>query len=393
MANRKRKKKNKEVERLMDFDQIYDPEYPIRLDEYKGSEEQANAEYEWKQLLHAHQLRKRKPSPGSSDDEHAARKPNRAFAPPANYNFAPPSFDADKPASVAIQFEDDDEYEPPPPPPPVIEVPKDATGDDAYLRRTHMSPPSFTPAPETSSSAQPPPAPKPGVISAAPVRYEKPVLEVSQNEEAAEDHGGLGLGASTQDDQMMDEPPDDEEAPRSNRPGQKGFAKRLLQKYGWQEGQGLGATGSGITTILRHQTEKRKKRPDAEGGGWATPGAMGRIVGGKKRKVEGEDSEDQQWSIVARLDGMLEGLDVEKEMSDGNLMQDIGDRVGAYGIVERLFIDRSKSGNEPVFVKFTSALSAFRAIQASNEKDFLENGRTVKSGFFDADKFEQGVYE
>jgi len=34
-----------------------------------------------------------------------------------------------------------------------------------------------------------------------------------------------------------------------------------------------------------------------------------------------------------------------------------------------------------------------QAIQASNEKDFLENGRLVKSGFFDADKFEQGSYE
>jgi len=154
---------------------------------------------------------------------------------------------------------------------------------------------------------------------------------------------------------------EEEDAPRSNRPGQKGFAKRLLQKYGWQEGQGLGASGSGITTILRHQTEKRKKRPDAEGGGWAAPAAMGRIVGGKKRKTEDDNDEPaQQWSIVAKLEGMLEGLDVDREMQEGNLMQDIGDRMGNYGVVERLFIDRSKPGNEPVFVKFTSALSAFR---------------------------------
>jgi len=34
-----------------------------------------------------------------------------------------------------------------------------------------------------------------------------------------------------------------------------------------------------------------------------------------------------------------------------------------------------------------------QAIQASDGKDFLENGRMVRSGFFDADKFEQGMYE
>jgi len=38
-------------------------------------------------------------------------------------------------------------------------------------------------------------------------------------------------------------------------------------------------------------------------------------------------------------------------------------------------------------------LTISQAIQASNEKDFLENGRIVKSGFFDSDSFEQGIYE
>lgn len=34
-----------------------------------------------------------------------------------------------------------------------------------------------------------------------------------------------------------------------------------------------------------------------------------------------------------------------------------------------------------------------KAIKASDGKDFLGNGRIVQSAFFNAEKFEQGVYE
>jgi len=189
---------------------------------------------------------------------------------------------------------------------------------------------------------------------------------------------------------MEESPEEDEgEAPRSNRPGQKGFAKRLLQKYGWQEGQGLGATGSGITTILEHKMDKRKKRPAGEKGDGPPP-TVGRIVGGKRRKTD--DEPEEQWSVVVKLEGMLDGLDVEEEMVENNLMQNIGDRVQKFGMAERITIDPEKTGSGTVFIKFTSALSAYRAIQASNDKDFMENGRIAISGFFDADKFDRNVY-
>lgn len=62
-ANKKRKKKAQDAGRWVDFEQIYDPEVPTRLDDYKGSDEQANAEHEWKQLLHAHQMKKKQRTP------------------------------------------------------------------------------------------------------------------------------------------------------------------------------------------------------------------------------------------------------------------------------------------------------------------------------------------
>lgn len=120
---------------------------------------------------------------------------------------------------------------------------------------------------------------------------------------------------------------------------------------------------------------------------------MGRIVGGKRRKTDNPEDETESWSIIAKFDGMLSGLDIDKEMMEGDLMQKMGEKMAEYGHVERLYIHRPAVGNEPVFVKFTSALSAYRAIQASNDKDFLDNGRTVKSAFWSEEKFAQDVYD
>ena len=78
----------------------------------------------------------------------------------------------------------------------------------------------------------------------------------------------------------------------------------------------------------------------------------------------GQDAgEGGEWSVVAVFRGMLKGVDVQREMEEGSLMQDIGERMGEYGVVERLFLDWSvedEGRGTRVFVKFTSALSAYR---------------------------------
>lgn len=61
-AKKKRnKKKNQHETRDVDWDAIYDPEQPIRLEDYKGSLEELDAKYEWKQRLHAHERKKNRP--------------------------------------------------------------------------------------------------------------------------------------------------------------------------------------------------------------------------------------------------------------------------------------------------------------------------------------------
>ncbi|KAF2210488.1 hypothetical protein CERZMDRAFT_106833 [Cercospora zeae-maydis SCOH1-5] len=200
--------------------------------------------------------------------------------------------------------------------------------------------------------------------------------------------------------------PSDQQAPahqeseeRTNRPGQDGFAERLMKKLGWEKGQGLGASGDGITTALQMQAQKRKKKPDAQGGGFATPTAMGKIIGGKKAKPKpGEEtttgvaSELDDMSPVVKLSGMLENMDVDHEIAENNLMQEIGDEMGEqYGKVERLFIWRKKDGgNDEVFVKFTSPLSAVRCLKGMDGTEFADN--KVEACYWDAEMFERGEY-
>jgi splicing factor 45 len=131
-------------------------------------------------------------------------------------------------------------------------------------------------------------------------------------------------------EEQEQEPQDSEDAPRSLRPGQKGFAERLMSKYGWSKGSGLGADGSGIVNPLRVQVEKRKKKPDSEGGGFADPKGIGKIIGGKKKDA-GKDSDTGKFGAMSEvivLRGMVDGMDLYEEVEDsgdGGLIQEIGD--------------------------------------------------------------------
>lgn len=191
---------------------------------------------------------------------------------------------------------------------------------------------------------------------------------------------------------------DDPDAPRSKRPGQKGFAERMLKSMGWEEGKGLGATGEGITTAIVAKVDKRKKKSDADGGGFVTPANMGKIVGGKKAKPArngaSEDANDAYGAMseVIKLDDILANMDVDKEIQDNNILQEIGDEMSEFGKVERLFIWRDNvGGHNEVFVKFTSQLSALRAVKDMDGIEFA--GNTVKARFWDAERFERGEYE
>lgn len=158
----------------------------------------------------------------------------------------------------------------------------------------------------------------------------------------------------------------DEDAPKSRRPGQKKFAERLMSKYGWSKGKGLGAEESGIINPLQVKLEKRKKKSDAEGGGFRDAGNRGKIIGGKQGTTQAKDQETGKFGSISEvilLNGMVDEADLNEEVErggGGDLIQEIGDECSEkYGRVERVYIHRT-GAIALVFVKFTSQLSALR---------------------------------
>jgi splicing factor 45 len=187
----------------------------------------------------------------------------------------------------------------------------------------------------------------------------------------------------------------DAETPKTSsstkRPGQAGFAERLLMKYGWEKGQGLGASGDGITTALSVKVDKRKKKSDAEGGGFRNKGAMGTIIGGKRAKGTEEST---GMSTVVVCTHMVDGMDLDYELGpEGNLVEEIGEECAKqYGRLEQVKVYReTKAETVPVFLRFTEPVSALRAVSALQGKLFA--GNTVQAKFYDEDLFKDGVYE
>ncbi|KAI1935355.1 hypothetical protein LOZ66_005241 [Ophidiomyces ophidiicola] len=416
-GGRKKRKKNREAEVLHNWDDIYDPSRPNNYDQYKHSDEKIREVREWKDRLYAHRMARRASSDMESDDEYQNQPmnsqypvselivihyltpfsvkfaPPKQFAPPSNLNDIPrePS-PSNSPATEAT-------------PVPCAPLPDDQTGEDAFARRLRMSQNAAHVASkviEQPSFAPPPPPPPPqdeippepttvkdvysaATISRAPVRYALP--PPPEDIPATEEELEAAFAEETEDVPS-------EDAPRSLRPGQKGFAERLLAKYGWTKGSGLGASGTGIVNALQVKVEKQKKKPDSEGGGFVTPAGRGKIIGGRQAKQE-EEGKFGAMSDVVVLHGMVDGMDLDAELEngvDGGLIQEIGEECGEkYGRVERVFIDRNTEGQVPVFVKFTNQLSALRAVNALEGRIF--NGNAIMARFFNSEKFEKGIYK
>lgn len=192
----------------------------------------------------------------------------------------------------------------------------------------------FQPRPPQQFVAPPHPAtaaPMP-TISREPIRYALPPAAPDEDLPTSEA-----------------QPEDDMSPERSLLPGQKGFATRLMSKYGWKAGTGLGAESTGIVQPLRAVASKSK---DLAG--------RGKIID-KNKRPQDDGGRFGKTSEVIVLRGMVDGMQGEDEAT---ILQDIGEECHAkYGHVERVFIDWGEQHSglaTRVFVQFTSQLSALR---------------------------------
>lgn len=148
-------------------------------------------------------------------------------------------------------------------------------------------------------------------------------------------------------------------------PQDPNFAARLMAKYGYREGEGLGAERRGITTPLQ----------------MSRVGRQGAII-----NVHGDDLDD----AAQRYGEPSEVVVLENVGEAGTeLPQEIGAEAEKHGIVLRVAMHTDDFGAR-VFVRFSGAAGAYRAVRAFDGM-FLR-GRYVLSQYYPVEEFERGNY-
>ncbi|KAG2228245.1 hypothetical protein INT45_011037, partial [Circinella minor] len=318
-----------------DMNEDYDPHRPNDYEQYKEERKQMKEEIrrQKREQRRRRRSRSRSISPYySSDDDRRSRSGSprnrgRAFAPPANlYDSSernrspsppsPPSHRGRSP-SPSHHFT-----------PPKSGIDLNETADEAYMRRVRMSSQRSAPV-------------------AAPPSHPTPMDEDDQDVERPM----LGLGAGPQD-----------------------MAKKVMSKYGWQEGQGLGRGEDGIKEALHVQ-------PTGRGSG----------VISSQSFVPAQQQQQQPQIVESRV-VLLTNMVGPGEVDD-MLQEETAEECAKYGQVERCLIFEVPNGQVPddqavrIFVKFTTVDAARSALNDLNGRYF--GGRVVTAKFFDRTRFDK----
>jgi splicing factor 45 len=271
-----RKKKRKREGYTLNWDDEYDLNYPNDYEVYVDSDEQLREQIEWQRKL------ERKPEVEEQVEEEDTGY--RGFAPPLEEDWTPPEneteFVPEPVTEVALDESVDEVYarrmrlaqevglkiRPPTPPPqeyvppesPVVEetveeevkevIPSFYEDDEPPKRSaplqfnfSYVSPPSLT----SSAPGVAPSLPfQSATISSAPVHYPTTISSDPVNYTTSCDPVPIHQQA---------------DLPRTTLPGQKGFAKRLMQKYGWEKGSSLGPSSQGLVTPLIMKPDNERK--------------------------------------------------------------------------------------------------------------------------------------
>ncbi|MBW0487165.1 hypothetical protein O181_026880 [Austropuccinia psidii MF-1] len=192
-------------------------------------------------------------------------------------------------------------------------------------------------------------------------------------------------------------------------PGQPDFARRLMDKYGWKEGQGLGATESGRTSILTVATapvsgnKKRKNNSIEMGAGVSGPmmpsktgiAGKGRGVVLDEAKVQRDMEEKIRYGEPTRVVYLTNVVSVDEV--DDELATEIAEEAHKHGIVERCFVRIvQRPVDDPaeavrVFILYSGLVGAWKAVKTFDGRFF--GGRNIRARFFSENNFTLGDWD
>ncbi|PLW17147.1 hypothetical protein PCANC_11777 [Puccinia coronata f. sp. avenae] len=193
-------------------------------------------------------------------------------------------------------------------------------------------------------------------------------------------------------------------------PGQPDFARRLMDKYGWKEGQGLGANESGRTSILTVAAattapggnKKRKENPGDPGmAGPAGPHKIGSMAKGRgvvidEAKSQRDLEERMRYGEPTRIVYLTNVVAVDEV--DDELATEIAEEARKHGIVERCFVRiiQREDVDDPsekvrVFILYSGLVGAWKAVKTFDGRFF--GGRNIRARFFAENSFTLGDWD
>ncbi|KAI5119082.1 hypothetical protein M0805_004855 [Coniferiporia weirii] len=311
----------------------------------------------------------------------------------------------------------------------VSALPPAETGDEAYLRRMRMSQsqPQISPSPvprhvtpEAEPRSEPeveserpslsfnpfaPPSVPPPAGASGDTQDPEFEARVKSSREAAAAVAArlakLAALASTGDGAAVANEAIQETEEKSDH----GFAARIMARWGYKEGQGLGSEGAGIVNALTVEKVGQGKDGKGKVGKKGAPGnpkpntVTG--MGGARARIVNDNEDAKAREDRARFGDpsrvvVLTNMVGPEDAEDMELREEIGDECAKNGVVERVVVHvvdppPPAAEGDPdavrIFVQFGGPAAAWRTVRELDGRYF--GGRTVRARYFSEARFQR----